>query len=117
MDSSYLLQMNLRSRRGSSSAGAAHGLGEGQGESGWAHEPNGESHGAPLLAPHPFPSPPPPPPMTHAEMMVELMAARRELARAMELMAQAVAGFVRGGHGGNGGNGGGAHSPEGPYSY
>ncbi|XP_066375375.1 uncharacterized protein [Miscanthus floridulus] len=35
----------------------------------------------------------------------------------MELMAQAVAGFARGGHEGNGGNGGGAHHPEGPSSY
>ena len=32
-------------------------------------------------------------------------------------MAQAVAGFARGGHGGNGGNRGGAHRPEGPSSY
>ena len=38
MDGSYLLQMNLRSGRGSTSAGAAHGLGEGQGESGRANE-------------------------------------------------------------------------------
>ena len=50
-------------------------------------------------------------------MMAELMAAHRESACAMELMAQAVAGFARGGHGGNGGNGGGAHHPEGPSSY
>ena len=74
IDGSYLLQMNLRSGRGSTSAGAAHGLGEGQGESGQAHEHNGESHGAPLLAPPP--PPPPPPPMTYAEMMAELLAAR-----------------------------------------
>ena len=72
MDGSYLLQMNLRSRHGSTSAGVAHGLGEGQGESGQAHEHNRESHGAPLLAPPPLP---PPPPMTHAEMMAELLAA------------------------------------------
>ena len=115
MDGSYLLQMNLRSGRGSTSAGAAHGLGEGQGESGRANEHNGESHEAPLLAPHPIM--PPPPPMTHTEMMAELMAARRESARAMELMAQAVAGFARGGHGGNGGNRGGARHPEGSSSY
>ena len=63
MDSSYLLQMNLRSGRGSTS---------GQGESGQAHGPNGESHGAPLLAP----PPPLPPPMTPAEIMAELLAAR-----------------------------------------
>jgi len=73
MDGSYLLQMNLMSGRGSTSVGVAHGLGEGQGESGQAYEPNGESHGAPLLAP---PPPPPLPPMTHAEMMAELLAAR-----------------------------------------
>ena len=114
MDGSYLLQMNLRSGRGSTSAGAAHGLGEGQGESGQAHEHNGESHGAPLLAP---PSVSPPPPMTHTEMMAKLMAARRELAHAMEIMAQAIAGFARGGHGGNGGNRGGARRPKGPSSY
>ena len=76
--------MNLRSDRGSTSAGAGHGLGKGQGESGRVNEhDNGESHEAPLLAP----PPPPPPPMTHAEMMVEMMAARCELARAMELLA------------------------------
>ena len=55
--------------------------------------------------------------MTHAEMMAELLAARRESARAMEIMAQAVAGFAHRGHGGNGGNGGGARGPEGPCSY
>ena len=114
MVGSYLLQMNLRSECGSTSAGAGHGLGEGQGKSGQANEHgNGESHEASLLAP---PSPPPPP-MTHVEMMVELMAAHRESARAMELMAQAIAGFARGGHGGNGGNEGGACRPEGPSSY
>ena len=113
MDGSYLLEMNLRSGHGSTSAGAAHGLGEGQGESGRAHEPNRESHGAPLLAP-PLP---PPPPMTHAEMMAELLAARRESARAMDIMAQAVAGLARGGPKGNGGNGGGARCSEGPSFY
>ena len=86
MDGSYLLQMNLRSGHGSTSARAAHDLGEGQGESGRANEHNGESHEAPLLAP-PFPPPPPPPPMTHAKMMVEMMAARRESVCAMELLA------------------------------
>ena len=114
MDSSYLLQMNLRSGRGSTSAGAAHGLGEGHNESGRGHEPNGESHRAPLLAP---PPPPPPPPMTHALMMAELMAAHWESARAMELMALCVAGFARGGHGGNGVNSGGARHPKRPSSY
>ena len=102
--------MNLRSGRGSTSAGAAHGLGEGQGESGRANEHGGESHEAPLLAP---PPPPLPPPMTQEEMMV----ACRESARAMELLAQAISGFAHGGHGGNGGNRGGARGPEGPYSY
>ena len=110
--------MNLRSGHGSTSAGAAHCLGEGQGESGRANEhDSGGSQEAPLLAPHPFLPPPPPPLMTHAKMMVELMATHHESARAMELMAQAIAGFARGGHGGNGGNGGGARCPEGPSSY
>ena len=49
--------------------------------------------------------------------MAELMAARRKSARAMELMAQAIAGFAHGGHGGNGGNGDGACHPDGPSSY
>ena len=76
--------MNLRSGRGSTSARAGHDLGEGQGESGRANEHgNGESHEAPLLAPHL----PPPPPMTHMEMMAEMMDARRESAHAMELLA------------------------------
>ena len=68
--------MNLRSGRGSTSAGADlgdNGHGEGIGNN------NGESHEAPLLAP----PPPPPPPMTHAEMM----AARRESAHALEMLA------------------------------
>ena len=78
--------MNLRSTHGSTSAGVAHGLGEGQCESGRANEHgSGGSQEAPLLAPHPFP--PPPPPMTHAEMMVELTAAHHESACALELMA------------------------------
>ena len=117
MKGSYLLQMNLRSRHGSTSAGVGHGLSEGQGESGYANEHgNRESHEAPLLAPLP-PPPPPPPPMTHVEMMAEMVAARRESARAMELLAQAIGGFARGGHGGNGGNEGGAHGPKGPCLY
>ena len=86
MDGSYLLQMNLRSGRGSTSAVTAHGLGEGHGESARAIEHgSGGSKEVPPLAPHPFP--PPPPPLTYAEMMAELMAAHREPARAMELMA------------------------------
>ena len=113
MEGSYLLQMNLRFGRENTSAGVAHDLGEGQGESGQAHQHNGESYVAPLLAP-PLP---PSSLMTHAEMMTELMAARRESARAMELMAQGMAGFARGGHRGNGGNGGGARRPKGPSSY
>ena len=77
--------MNLRSDHGSTSTRAGHRLGEGQGESGQGNgNGNGESHEPPLLAP---PPPPPPLPMTHAEMMVEMIAARRESARAMELLA------------------------------
>jgi hypothetical protein len=50
-------------------------------------------------------------------MMAEMLASRQETARALEMMAQALGGFVRGGHGGNGGNGGGARGLERPYSY
>ena len=83
MDGSYLLQMNLRSGRGSTSSRAAHGLGEGQGDSGRAIEHgNGGGQEVPPLAPHPFSPLPPPPPMTLAEIMAELLAARRELAAA-----------------------------------
>jgi len=103
--------MNLRSGRGSTSAGADPGD-NGRGED--IGNTNGESHEAPLLAPPPLP---PPPSMTHVEMMAEMLAARRESTRAMELLAQAIGGFAYGGHGGNGGNGGGARGPEGPYSY
>ena len=125
MDGSYLLQMNLRSRHGSTSAEAAHGLGEGQGESGRANEHgSGGSQEAPLLAPHPFPPPPPPPPMTPAKIMANLLAARREsatahqeIARALDVMAQAVVGLAHGGHRGHGGNRDGAHCPEGLSSY
>ena len=73
--------MNLRSGRGSTSAGADpgdNGCGEGIGNT------NGESHEAPLLAP---PPPPPPPLMTHVEMMADMLAARHELARALEMLA------------------------------
>ena len=55
--------------------------------------------------------------MTHVEMMAEMLAARRELAHALEMLAQAIGGFTHGGHGGNGGNGGGVRGPEGPCSY
>ena len=73
--------MNLRSGRRSTSAAADqgdNGRGEGIGNT------NGESHEAPLLAP---PPPPLPPSMTHAEMMAEMLAARRESARALEMLA------------------------------
>jgi len=73
--------MNLRSGRGSTSAGADPGdnsRGEGIGNN------NGESHEAPLLDP---PPPPSPPPMTHVEMIAEMLAARRESAHAKELLA------------------------------
>ena len=106
--------MNLRTGRGSTSAGADHGLGEGQGESGRGNEnDNGESHEAPLLAP----PPPPPPLMTHAEMIAEILVARCESARALEMLAQAIGGFARGGPGGNGGNRGGARVPTESCSY
>jgi hypothetical protein len=55
--------------------------------------------------------------MTSAEMMVEVLATRRETARALELMAQAIGGLARGGPGGNDGNRGGARSFERPCSY
>jgi hypothetical protein len=55
--------------------------------------------------------------MTPVEMMAEMLATRRETARALELMAQAVGGLARGGLGGNDGNGGGARCLERPYSY
>ena len=73
--------MNLRSGRGSTSASADqgdNGRGEDNGNT------NGDSHEAPLLAPPPLP---PPPLMTHAEMMVEMLASRRESARALEMLA------------------------------
>ena len=55
--------------------------------------------------------------MTHAEMMAEMLAARHESARALEMLAQAIGGFTRGGPGGNCRNRGGAYAPAGPYSY
>jgi hypothetical protein len=45
------------------------------------------------------------------------VGACRESARAMELLAQAIGGFIRGGPSGNGGNGGGARGLEGTCSY
>jgi hypothetical protein len=50
-------------------------------------------------------------------MMAEMLVARQETARALEMMAQALGGFARCGHGGNGGNGGGARGLERPCSY
>ena len=82
--------MNLRSSRGSTSAGADQGD-NGRGEDNC--NTNGDSHEAPLLAP----PPPPPPLMTHAEMMAKMLAARRESARALEMLAQAIGGFAHGG--------------------
>ena len=73
MDGSSLLQMNLRSGRGSTSSGAAN---EGHGDSARAVERDNEgAREVPPLVPHPFP---PPPPMTPVEIMVELLAARQE---------------------------------------
>ena len=103
--------MNLRSGRGSTSARVDQGdndRGEDNGHT------NGDSHEAPLLAPPPLP---PPPSMTHAEMMVEMLAARRESTRALEMLAQAIGGFTRGGPDGNGENMGGARAPMEPCSY
>ena len=55
--------------------------------------------------------------MTHAEMMAEILAARHESARALEMLAQATGGFARGGPGGNGENEGGACALSRPCSY
>ncbi|XP_066341848.1 uncharacterized protein [Miscanthus floridulus] len=49
--------------------------------------------------------------------MAEMLVARRESARALEMLAQVIGGFAHGGHGGNGGNKGGARGPEGLCSY
>jgi hypothetical protein len=54
--------------------------------------------------------------MTHAEMMVEVLAAQRETACAPEMMAQAIGGLACGGPGGNGRNRGAARDLERPYS-
>ena len=83
--------MNLRSGYESTSAGTGHGLGVDQGKNGCGDDhgnANEESHEAPLLGPPP-PPPPPPPLMTYAKMM----AARRESAHALEMLAQAIGGF------------------------
>ena len=55
--------------------------------------------------------------MTYVEMMVEMMAARRESAHDLEMLASAIGCFIRGGPGGNDRNGGGARTPMRPYSY
>ena len=55
--------------------------------------------------------------MTHTKMMVKMHAAQCLSARALEMPAQAIGGFTRGGHGGNGENGGGARGPKKPCSY
>ena len=68
MDGSCLLQMNLKSRRGSTSSGAAT-----------------RARVTPLV-PHPFL----PPPMTPVEIMAELLAARRESAAARQETAHAM---------------------------
>ena len=110
--------MNLRSGRGSTSAGMGRGPREDQGKNGRGDDhgnANGESHEAPLLGPPPLP--PPPPPMPHVEIMAEMLTARRKSAHALEMLAQAIGGFALGGPGGNGGNGGGARGPERPCSY
>jgi hypothetical protein len=114
MVGSYLLQMNLRSGHG--------GIGSGHGSTsaGAGRDPenhvdnghdnaNGESHGALLLGP--------PPPLTPPMTLVEMLAARRDTARALKMIAQAIGGFTRGGHGGNGGNRSGARGLERPCSY
>ena len=79
--------MNLRSSRGNTSVGMGHGLGEDQIKNCRNEDnghTNGDSHETPLLAP---PPPPPPPPMTYAEMMAEMLAAQRESAQALEMLA------------------------------
>ena len=55
--------------------------------------------------------------MTYGEMMAEVLAARRESACALKMLAPAIGGFARGGLGGIGGNRGAARGPERPYSY
>ena len=89
--------MNLRSGRGSTSARIGRGLGEDQGKNGRGDDhgnANGESHKDPFLGP---PPPPPSPLMTHAEMMAEMLAAQRGSTHALEMLAQPIGGFTRGG--------------------
>jgi hypothetical protein len=60
---------------------------------------------------------PPAPPMTPEEMLAEMLAARRESTRALELVAQLVGGLVRGGQGEGGRQGDGAHGYDRPSTY
>jgi hypothetical protein len=55
--------------------------------------------------------------MAQEVMNAKMLAARHESAHAMELLAQAIGGFARGGPNGNGGNRGGARSLEVLCSY
>ena len=55
--------------------------------------------------------------MTNAEMMAEILAARRESPRALEMLAHTIGGFARGGPSGNDGNGDVARGPKRPSSY
>ena len=88
MVGSSLLQMNLRSGRGSTSSGAAS---EGHGDSARAFERGDEgAREVPPLVPHPFPPPPPPSPLSPVEVMVELLAARQESAAARQDTAHAM---------------------------
>jgi hypothetical protein len=95
MVGSYLLQMDLRSRRvgvGSSHRSTRARAGrdpEDHGKTG-RENANGESHDAPRLGPPP--PPPPLPPMTPAEVL----ATRRETACALELMVQTIGGLTHG---------------------
>ena len=95
--------MNLRSGRGSTSVGVDQGDNS-------HNENNGNTNGMNHVELDK-------PPMNHAEMMAEMLAARHESARALEMLAQAIGGFARGGPSGNGGNEGGARTPVEPYSY
>jgi hypothetical protein len=55
--------------------------------------------------------------MTLAEMMAEVLATHQEIARVLELMAQALDALTHGGPGGNGSNRGGVCGLEKPCSY
>jgi hypothetical protein len=100
--------MSQGSHGSSASGGAAHGQGR-------ENEPQGGSNGVPVLN-APLPQPPAPP-MTPEEMLAEMLAARRESTRALELVAQLVGGLVRGGQGEGGRQGDGAHGYDRPSTY